>query len=814
MSTDGSPEHNPTATGEADCYHCGEPVPAGADFSVELEGCRQLMCCPGCRAVAQLIAGSGMGAFYQQRTAYSDRPPTENRDDDAVFALYDDPEIYQQFSQVDDSDQVHASLLLGGITCAACTWLIEQSLLRLAAVQTANVNMAQSKLEVTLHPGQTRFSELFRTVESLGYKARPFRSSALREQLQQEQKASLRQLAVAGLGMMQVGMFAIGLHAGDIQGMALQYQSLLRWVSLLVASVVVLYSARSFFVTAFKHLRVGTLVMDLPVALAIGLAWTASFWATLSESGQVYFDSVVMFTFFLLLGRYLERRTRQKTTTACIDTESNLPLMVKVKQQQSWQPVARQSVHIGDLVLVAAGETVPVDGDITAGTSTVDESAFSGEHLPRPVAMGDPAYAGTINLDQALEIRATSSYIDTRLAALQQSLNRAQREKPALARLADRVASWFIAGVLLATAITALIWLQLDPERALWIALSVLVISCPCALALATPAALTSAASALRTSGIVVHGENALEVLARATHLVLDKTGTLTEGRFCIAGVELLSDLNKDTVLSIAATLQRYSSHPIATAFHDTAPGHCFDSVDYHVGLGIEGCVNTERWRLGSPSWCQQITPTLPPHADEDYYWVSLCRDQTPIAWIALDDTVRPEAAQVVAQAQSAGLQVELLSGDSSSRGPALARELGLDDQHCAMSPQQKMDYVQQLQQQGAVVAMVGDGLNDAPVLASASVSFAVAGATDLARAQADLVISDTDLRAVTRAFDKARHCRRVLMQNIAWALGYNICGIPLAALGYVPPWAAAIGMSASSLLVVLNSLRLNRGSH
>ena len=773
------------------------------------------MCCPGCRAVASLIASGGMARFYQNRTAFSLRPAPEQFAQDSKtlnrFQIYDDPELAATFSEQLDSGNAKARLLLGGMTCAACTWLIEQSLLVMPGVEKASVQLSQSRVDIEFRPQETPLSEIFAQIEALGYKARPFKASIQRQQMAAEYKIGLKRLAVAGLGMMQVGMFAIALHAGDIQGMQYEYQTLLRWVSLLVSSFIVLYSARPFFTTAWRHLKVGALVMDLPVALAIGLAWLASAWATFSGTGQVYFDSVVMFTFFLLLARFLELRVRQRGNSAWFDIEESLPSLVLVRKGGQWQNMLRQKVESGDTVLLKPGETIAVDAQLTKGSSAVEESAFNGEELPRAVHEGDIAYAGTVNMEASVEAVVLGSYRDTRLALLQRSIERGEADKPALAKLADKVASRFVAAVLVISAITALVWLYIDPQRALWVSLSVLVISCPCALSLATPAALTAAANALRSAGVIVRAENALESLSRISHLLFDKTGTLTEGKLGIAKVVRLDDISEAEVLSLAAALQQYSNHPIARAFEQVTINTDFDNVDYQVGAGLTGHIGNDCYTLGSERFCRLKTPSCPPPPADSLYWIALCRGSTALAWIGLSDKPRKESKSVVEQAKASGLAVELLTGDASEQGPALAAALGIDRLSTGMEPQQKMEYVKQLQSQGAIVAMVGDGLNDAPVLSVANTSFAVAGATDLARTQADFLIIDQDLHAVTDTWQKARQCRRIIKQNFAWALSYNFFAIPLAALGFIPPWAAAIGMSLSSLLVVLNSLRLHR---
>ena len=792
------------------CFHCGEPVPPGLDLFVTIKGDNQPMCCPGCSAVASMIADSGLDTYYQQRTSFNERPDAAPVDQRAQYLIYDDPEVAGTFVETNEDQTLSARLLLGGVTCAACTWLIEKSLAQVEGVVTALVNLQQARLDIRFDPASVPLSQIFSRLDALGYRPRPYQASTQRKQVETDYRRDLRQLGVAALGMMQVGMFAIALHAGDIQGIDLRYQGLLRWVSLLVASFVVFYSARPFFVSAWRHLKLGALVMDLPVALAIGLAWVASVWATLTSTGQVYFDSVVMFTFFLLLGRFLERRVRQRHTMTWFDAENTLPPVASVRRLGQWETISRIQLQAGDEILVNAGDTVPADALVLSGHSAVKEDTFNGEHLPRNISAGDTVYAGTINMEAALQARVTGDYRNSRLAALQRSVETAQTEKPRLARLADHIASWFVAGILLVTVATTIAWSQIAPEQAFWVTLSVLVISCPCALALATPAALTTAASALRSGGVIVRGENALEALSRATHMVFDKTGTLTEGALVISRVQRLGDTGEDELLAIAAALQAYSSHPIAAAFDNTSPAPGLEDVQYHVGRGLEGRKDGVNYRLGSDTFCREQAPDLPAPPDNSLYWVALVREQRPEAWIGLGDSTRAEAAGVVDYFRKEGLELELLTGDSSGHALSLAEQLGIRKVLRGALPQQKMAHVSGLQREGAVVCMVGDGLNDAPVLSLADASFAVAGATDLARNQADFVVVGGDLRAVARTWRKARRCRATIIQNFAWALGYNLCAIPLAAAGFVPPWAAAIGMSASSLLVVINSLRLN----
>lgn len=797
------------------CYHCGEAVPPGSNFSLELQGVLQPMCCPGCQAVANLISDSGLERFYAQRTTFNRRPDALAVGETAAdeFAVYDDPLLLEGFSARRENGELSARLLIGGITCAACTWLIEKTLLREEGVSAASVNLAQSRLDVTFDDSTLTTSTLFGLIASLGYDVKPWHSGERRVRAEAEHRRDARRLGVAGLGMMQVGMFAIALHAGELQGIAEQYRDLLRWVSLGVTTFVVLFSARGFFESAWRHLRVGALVMDLPVALAIGLAWIASAWATVAGRGDVYFDSVVMFTFLLLLARSAEQRMRYRDAVSWRDAEELLPDAVQMWSADRWQTVPRKTIQQSDRVLVRVGETIPVDAVIEAGSSLVREEAFNGESTGRSVSIGDTVYAGTLNTDAAIELRASSNFAQTRLAALQRSIDEASSSKPAISRVADRVAGRFIGAILALAAATAIYWWFNDPTRALWISLSVLVVSCPCALSLATPAALASAASLLRRRGVMLNSEGALETLSRCTHMIFDKTGTLTTGHLRLEATILLREsLDEDRLSAIASALQRHSNHPVASAFARHTPSVGVKEPQQVAGAGVEGCYEGKRIRMGSPSYCRELLCTFPePPEQSELYWVGITSEDEALGWLGLADDTRAEAPGVLESLRSDRLQLALLSGDSSPRAALLARDLGLDEVYTGQSPEQKTALVAALQAQGAIVAMVGDGLNDAPVLSRANTSIAVSGATDLAKAHADFVLLRGDLTQLPALRRSARRAGRVIRQNFAWALGYNGCAIPLAAAGLVPPWAAAIGMSLSSLIVVANSLRLRR---
>lgn len=776
------------------------------------------MCCPGCAAVAELIAESGLDHFYHYRTSLNQRPQVTGSHVEEIAPLYDDPELNADFVGACDPDSSlypvsSARLLLRDVKCAACTWLIESMLARSPGVRTANVSLASQSLTLEFEPKIVKLSELVNHIEALGYPVRPFRSATLAAQIDEQKKRSLRRLGVAGIGMMQVGMMAVALYVGEARGINSDYRDLLRLVSGLFATVVVFYSAAGFFSTAWRHLSRGALVMDLPVALAIGLAYVASIWATVSGTGTVYFDSVVMFTFLLLLGRFLEESSRQSLTLSANSVEDSVPDLCLRHGSQGWESVARQTLKIGDEVLVPTGSIIPIDGQVLKGVGNVSQASLDGEQLPRRIAAGDYVFAGTTNLDGSLEVRVAVDPRKTRLAAIQNAIEHAGSNKPAITLLADRVARHFVAFILLVTTATALFYSSYAPEKTLWICLSLLVVSCPCALALATPAALTATTHKLLQHGIIIRSPNSLESLAGIDHILFDKTGTLTEGRFHLSEIRLLGAIDDSAALQVAAGLQAHSNHPVACAFR-CHPGADIKDCRQIIGAGMQGYLDDQEWRMGSIPFCRELSSTMPDPPQLPLYWLGLSNTSGAQALLGFSDRTRTEAPGIIQALKQRGIVTGLLTGDSSKHGARLTAELDLDSCRSACTPEDKLNLVNTMQREGAHVAMVGDGLNDAPVLQGAAVSFAMAGAADLTSAKADLVMSEDSLAPVLQCIDAARSCRRVIKQNLAWALGYNVTAIPLAAAGMIPPWAAAIGMSLSSLVVVTNSLRAGGGNN
>ncbi|MBR9828694.1 MAG: heavy metal translocating P-type ATPase [Oceanospirillales bacterium] len=795
------------------CFHCGLPVPAGTDYTTIIDGNAQPMCCPGCQAVAQTIVDGGLDNFYRHRD--NTAPSLDTRTADAVhadeLAMYDSSAVQAGFVRKLGTDKAEATLVIEGITCAACIWLLEHHLSNQAGVEQFSVNLSNHRAHLIWNPDTCKLSTLFAEVSRIGYKAHPFHPNKEEQLLEQEQKRAIRRLGIAGVGMMQVMMMAIALYAGALQDMEARFVEFIRWSSLIITTPVVFYAARPFFVAAVRDIRSRHLSMDVPVSIAIGGAYLASIWATVMTTGEVYYDSVTMFTFFLLIGRYVEMQARHRTGRAGNALLDLLPTSATVLENGQERMLPAAELKPGDIVLVRPGHTLPADGVIIDGTSSVDESALTGEYLPLSKQPGDTVVGGTINVEHPLQVRISEVGVNTRLSAIVGLLDRAHAEKPMTARLADRVARYFVLAVLLTSATVATGWYLVSPADAFWVTLSVLVVTCPCALSLATPTALTAATGTLRQQGLLITRGHVLEGLASATHVIFDKTGTLTEGNLSIQRMQPARELNNLNPYAIAAALEQASEHPIAKAFHAYFT-HPADNIRVQVNAGVEGEIDGIRYRIGKPAYAAELYTDQPPLQPDDHLqWLLLADSDGALAWFALDDQVRQDARITVNTLKRLGLQVGMLTGDDSSAAARVAAELGIDTVRQGVSPDEKLSYINSLQAEGASVIMVGDGINDIPVLAGARTSIAMGSATDLAKTSADAVLISSELERLALALLVARKTRTVIRENLAWALLYNLVALPLAALGFIAPYMAAVGMSASSLIVVGNAMRLSR---
>ena len=804
------------------CYHCGHPIRGAIDIYAEIDGDLRPMCCAGCKAVAEAIVAGGLDNYYQQRSEIPARPEELAADFLREARVYDHEDAQRSFVRQLKDGEREASLVLGGIECAACAWLNERHLRQLPGVMDAEVNFSTHRARVRWDPEVTRLSDVLTAVKRIGYQAHPYDPDRQEALLDGERRQQLRRLGVAGALGMQVMMLAIALYAGDWYGIEENFRHLFQWLSLALTIPVLLYSARPFLSGALRDLRNRRLGMDVPVSLGLGIAFAGSVPATITGDGAVYYDSVVMFVFFLLLARYLElmaRRHSARLSETLLHAAPTMATRLDASGGHSVVPVAE--LAIGDRVLVRPGAPIPADGRVLEGRASVDEALLTGESRPIVKGVGDCVTGGSIDLDSPLQVLVDRTGADTTLSRILDLVERARNERPSLARLADRAAGYFIAGVLILAAVAALYWWQTAPERWLPITVAMLVITCPCALSLATPTAITAATGALTRRALIITGDNALETLARATRFVFDKTGTLTRGRPRVVTTLASSDMPLDECARIAAALEQGSEHPVAKALTENcAAKDAAAEVVNTPGAGLQGRVAGILYTIGTPEFVQSRTGhaladrRIVENVDQHCSLVLLADRVCVRCAFVLSDDIRPDARELVRSLQQQGVEVALYSGDRPDVTRHVAGRIGISDAAGGLSPEDKLLRVREMQADGEIVAMVGDGINDTPVLSGADVSVAMGEGAQSACASADMILLGDDLADLAGGVAIARKTLTIIRQNLLWAVAYNVLAIPAAAAGWVAPWVAAIGMSASSLLVVANSLRLARLRH
>ncbi len=719
-----------------------------------------------------------------------------------------------------------SSLRLSGLDCAVCAGPIEQALRAVDGVAEVAVHAAALRATVRWDPARTAPSALVAAVRGAGFEAAPDTAAGARALRSGESRQALWRLFVAAFCAMQVMMLATPAYVAGPQGIAPDLERLLDWGAWTMTLPVLLFSAAPFFRGALAALARRRISMDLPVALGLAVGFVASSAAAIDPRGpfgaEVYFDSLTMFVAFLLGARWLELRVRHRAAAALEDTLGALPETAdRLGHDGRVERVALARLQPGDRLRVAVGAGFAADGVLLEGTTSADESLLSGESRPQPKAPGDALLAGSVNLAAPVTMRVERCGVDTRHEAIVALMRQAQSQRPDAARWADRWAGPFLWAVLLLAAGAAAVWSVVDPARAVWVAVSVLIVTCPCALSLATPAALLVATDALARRGVLLRRPEALEAMACCTRLFVDKTGTLTEDRLRLAAVQRLGagrELDKDALLAHAAGLAGWSSHPLSRALAEAhgaaaggAPGaNAWQAVREQPGAGLEALGTEGRaWRLGSARWVGGVDPAEAAAAPGPAVWFG--PSGRALARFDFEEALRPGAAAALQRLADDGLRASLLSGDAPARVQRLAARLPLDDATGGADPAAKLAALAAAQARGEVVAMLGDGINDAPVLARADVSLAMGSGALLARAQADAVLLRDRIDDVAALRALSRRSLRVIRQNIAWAAAYNLACVPLALAGLLPPWAAGLGMAASSLLVVGNALRLAR---
>ncbi len=742
-----------------------------------------------------------------------------------VLRLLDDPLEWPAFSRPDPkrAECWESNLLIEGMHCAACALTIEDALLRVPGVVSAEVSAGSHRARVVWASARVLPSSWMRAIEAAGYRAVPANDALARERRQLQARKALWQLGVAGLCMMQVMMYAYPAYVARPGDLSAEMEQLLRWASWVLSLPVILFSCGPFFSNAWRDVVQRRVSMDLPVALGMLITFAVSTIGTFDPLGhfghEVYFDSLTMFVFFLLGGRWLELRLRDRTAGALESLMNRLPDSVARRQPDgSFERVPMRRLLGGDVIRVLPGDTFPADGVLLQGDALVDEALLTGESRPVARPVGGTVIAGSHNLASVVLVRVERIGSETRFAQIVALMEAASTSKPRLARLADRIARPFLIAVLLAAALACAFWWGRDPGHALMVAVAVLVVTCPCALSLATPAAMLAAAGTLARQGVLVRRLEAFESLAGVDTVLFDKTGTLTRDAMVLGATQVREGIQAAQALAMAAALAQYSLHPVSRALlragqtgaHDR--GWLADSVREVAGQGV--CARVRRvdspesteLRLGSAALCGLVRPAtdaMHAYLSDEHGW---------LATFELHEDVRADAAATVSALRAAGIAVHLLSGDSAPAVARVAAQVGITQFQGECTPQDKLDFLQQAQHGGRKVAVVGDGLNDGPVLAGAHVSFAFGQAVPLAQAQADFVVLGDQLGAVSQALLLARRTLRIVRQNLVWSAFYNATCVPLAVLGWLPAWLAGLGMGASSLVVVLNALRLSSG--
>ena len=804
----------------AGCFHCGLDIPSGIHLHSELAGKSRQFCCFGCQSVCNAIFAAGLQGYYKRTPeGVLLAPPPEPPKD---IEIYDIDEVQQEFITIQgESRDIH--LLVEGIHCAACVWLIERAMQRTPGVELAQVNLAGKRMRLRWDNRRVKLSELLRALARIGYSAVPYDPESAEGIIKRANRAMLFRMFFAAFTMMNMLWISIALYSGASDD---EFRDFFHWVGFALATPTLLYSGFPFYRGAWGGLRAGRLTMDLPITLGLSVTYFYSLYITLSGStvGEVYFDTVTNLIFVILVGRYLEGMFRHQAVSATRRLIELQPRVATVLQGDEEKMTPIRAVKVGERVLIKPGYKVPVDGVVVHGHSSVDESMLSGESSPVSKSVGAKVAAGTLNTSGALIVEVTATLQDTMLAKIIRLVEDAQSSKAPIQRVADSIVPWFVLATLLLAMVTFFWWNPHNFEIALMAATSVLIITCPCALGMATPMSIAVASGLAAKHGILVKNGLVLETLSKVTHFVFDKTGTLTEGKMRVSQILTGAQVDADAVLTRAAAVERYAEHSVALAIVREADEHklSYKSLlvaEFHAtaGLGVAATVAGQAILLGSAQWLSRnqvaLDTQLCARADalEQQVMTSVhCAIAGQhVAVLVMADTLRADAQAMVDALRAEGISMTLLSGDRKAVAEAVAAQLGGMDVIAEVLPQDKDRVIQQLQQRGAIVAMVGDGINDAPALIRADVGIALGSGTDVSVESADIVLMHNELDKVRLATLLSRRTLRTIKQNIGLSFIYNAIMVPLAMMAKVTPLVAAITMPISSLVVIGNAARI-----
>lgn len=803
---------------EHNCFHCGLPVNDKNRVEKIIQNEPREFCCHGCSSVCEMIYDSGLQGFYQRTPdglllSPPPEPPQETR-------LYDIDEIQSEFvREMGDERDMH--LIVEGIHCSACVWLIERSLAKLPGIVDVKVNLANKRLFIRWNNTQVKISDIIEHLGHIGYAATPFNPETAEGNIKKQNRALLLRMAFAAFSMMNLLWVSIALYSGADKG---EFKQLFHWVGFLLATPTLFYSGWPFLRGAWSGLRHMNLTMDVPIAIGAVATYSYSVFITVSQSsvGEVYYDTVVNFIFVILVGRFLEAKSKRHAVAATQRLMDLQPRVANVIRGDETHIVPIRAIQPGETILVKPGDKIPVDGIVLSGQSSVDESLLSGESAAVRKLAGDTLSAGTINVESTLKVNVTATLRNTSLGKIISLVEEAQASKAPIQCIADRIVPWFVATTLLLAILTFSYWYGTGIEYALMAATSVLIITCPCAFGLATPMSIAVASGLAAREGLLIKNGAVLEYLSGIEHFVFDKTGTLTEGRMRVKDIVTQGDAQQ--LLALAAQLESLSEHSIAKAIVQKARdvGITIDTnrvEDFRnsPGMGVRGLLEKQQVVIGNTRWLEslqvQLDSTYISQAGElekkGISCIHISVDNHHSGFIAIADQLRSDARKLIDNLRDAGIQLTLLSGDRQAVAQAIATELGGMDVIADVLPDQKDRVIQQLQDGGQTVAMVGDGINDAPALIRADVGIAIGSGTDVSMESADIVLLSTELDRIRLAVDLSRRTLRTIKQNIAMSIAYNIVMIPLAMMAYITPLFAAIAMPFSSLAVIGNASRI-----
>ncbi len=782
------------ADGNGICFHCGQEI-KGDLVREKVDGKSQDFCCTGCSAATLWINDAGLSDYYDLRTQQAPKANVESVD----LSAWDHADTLAQHAHIGDQDNCREIIIsVQGMHCAACAWLIDRALSKQTGVSEVSVNAVTGRLHLRWQQSVTPLSTLIACLQRLGYRAFLTRGSELEQSRSKEKKQLLLRIGLAALVAMQTMMFAEALYLDTANAMPTETRDLFRWLCFITATPVVFYSGMPFIKGMVNELRHKTLGMDFLAASSILLAYFGSLYQTLVGGQHVWYDAAVMFVLFLLVARFLEYRTRRISCEQSDALARAQPCLANVIRDEKQIAIPVDQLKPDDLLCINPGESVAADGILLSGAAAFDESLLTGEANPVLKSKGDFVFAGSIGCLQSSRLRVTKSGRDTALSQLLYRVESAQLKKSGVVHYAETIARYFVFGILLIAAMVYFYWLQVDATRAFEIALAVLVVSCPCALALALPAAFASAQSALAKIGVLSFNNDGLVKLAKIDTIIFDKTGTLTRGKMTRVDDRFYVE---DTAgaLAIACALEKSSLHPLASAFPENSSLQV-ENAKLIPGLGIQGEIDHRHYRIGRADFAAN-------RIDDGHLW--LADGERALASFSIRDNVRIDAKETIASLRQSGLQVHIVSGDAVSKVALLAKEMTVSHFSARQSPEQKSAYLKKLQSKNHVVAMVGDGINDALVLAGADISIAMGGGAAIAQRSADMIICGEKLDRIVLARNIAIKTREIIWQNLQWALLYNAVSIPVTAMGLIHPGLAALGMVSSSLLVSLNALRL-----